>query len=180
MDALAVLGVLALLLGCERERSAAMDIREQLQSEDAAVRYQAVVALSAKEDHASILLLIDALNDTDRGVRIEAAETLGRWKAKEATESLIRSLGDEEMWVRAQAAGALGEIRAEAAVKPLIELIDRVAKESPKAPQSTTSYGQDAAAAAFALKTITGKDFGLEAEKWHAWFSESKQTSQKE
>ena len=179
LDALAVLGVLALIVGCEGEKSVSMDIIEKLKSGDPAVRYQAVSALSTNENHASILLLIDALSDTNRGIRIEAAETLGKWKAKEATDSLVRALGDSEMWVRAQAAGALGDIRAQAAVKALIGLIERVAKETPAAPQSTTSYGQDAAAAAFALKKITGKDFGLDSQKWNAWFAETNRTRQR-
>jgi HEAT repeats len=179
LHALAVLVVLALVVGCERGKSVSMDIKEKLRSNDPAVRYQAVSALSTNENHASILLLIDALSDTNRGIRIEAAETLGKWKAKEATGSLIRALGDSEMWVRAQAAAALGEIRAEAAVKPLIDLIDRVGRAAPQAPVSTTSYGQDARAAAFALKQITGKDFGLDMQKWNTWLAETNQAKQK-
>src|SRR5438105_2278496 len=71
----AVLGLLVLIVGCESQQSVPMDIREKLKSDNPAVRYRAVSALSTNESRLSILLLIGALTDTNRAIRIEAAET---------------------------------------------------------------------------------------------------------
>lgn len=163
---------ITLLIGCDRNHGI-RNAAEALKSNDPQVRIQAASALSRSKDSVSVQLLIDALKDSDTGVRAAAAEALGIRRAEVAVVPLIAALQDRGMWVRVRAAEALGEIGSRAAVKPLVELMERVLK-TPKGSPSSWSAGQDANAAAFALKKITGKDFRFDVARWNAWLRETK------
>ena len=81
--------------------------------------------------------------------------------------SLIATLKDEEWLVRRYAARSLGELRATRAIKPLINALD---DEGFRAT----------AAAAKALRKITGQDLGLDPEKWREWWEENKEKFRKD
>jgi HEAT repeat protein len=75
---------------------------------------------------------------------------------------LIATLKDEEWLVRRYAARSLGELRATRAIKPLIDALD---DEGFRAT----------AAAAEALRKITGQDLGMDPKKWRKWWEENKE-----
>jgi HEAT repeat protein len=167
-----ILCLLCFVAGCYGKKVVSAEAQARLKSPDAAIRRQAVVELSGSEDRKAVRLLADALNDGDRGVRIEAAAALGKQKAKEATPPLIKAIRDDDIWVRINAAEALGEIGAREAVKPLVALVASVTETTNRASSNWSwAYGKDASAAAFALAKITGKDFGLDTQKWNAWLA---------
>ncbi len=98
-----------------------------------------------------------ALKDEDQKVRENAAKTLGLIKDPQAVEPLIDTLQDSEIFVRQSAAVALGEMKDFRAIGPLILAL--------KDDIYVVRYS-----ASEALKEITGKDFGLDLEKWQKWW----------
>ncbi len=76
-------------------------------------------------------------------------------------EPLISTLKDDDAGVRKASAYALGEIKDPRAVEPLISAL--------KDKELSVRWE-----AADALKSITGKDFGTDYEKWSKWWEENK------
>jgi hypothetical protein len=108
--------------------------------------------------------LLRALDDEDPLVRCEAAIALGRIGSTEATEPLLRKgLADNDWRVRLNAASALGLIRDRRAVEPLIAVL----RETPQDPSVVN-------AVKFALREITGNDFGASYVNWKSWWDEQK------
>jgi HEAT repeat protein len=105
--------------------------------------------------------LVEALSDEGVDVRRKAARTLGEIgpESVEAVPALIHVLADEDEDVRLWAAYALGRIGPEAfeAVPSLIEALG-------------DEYADLEAAAA--LESITGRDFGEDAEAWQQWWED--------
>jgi hypothetical protein len=99
----------------------------------------------------SILKLIDGLRDFR--TRSDAKQQLLAF-GPAAVEPLIAELRDRAEGVRWAAASLLGQLGDERAIDPLIEALQR--------PDM-------AAAAADALRTITGQDFGEDPRRWAAW-----------
>jgi vesicle coat complex subunit len=114
---------------------------------------------SAKDDKVAIL--IKKLKHKDVKIREEAAETLGELKDPRAVEPLIKALKDKDSRVRSEAAIALGKLRDPRAVEPLIEALK---DKDPEVPPN----------ADYALREITGQDFGVNPEKWQKWWEENK------
>jgi HEAT repeat protein len=76
---------------------------DDLNSEDSAVRWNAVQALAESGDPAVVPHLVRLLDDADIWVRMAAAGALGDLGAADAVEPLIRTLEDSETAVRERA-----------------------------------------------------------------------------
>ncbi|MCB9905250.1 MAG: HEAT repeat domain-containing protein [Planctomycetes bacterium] len=76
---------------------------DDLNSEDSAVRWNAVQALAESGDPAVVPHLVPLLEDEDIWVRMAAAGALGDLAAVDAVEPLIRTLEDPETAVRERA-----------------------------------------------------------------------------
>jgi len=87
---------------------------ERLKSDDAKVRYHAVLALRTMGPRAkkAVGALIEALGDKSSGMRLAAASALGNIgpPAAGATGALVATLKDEKYYVRRSAAAALAKI----------------------------------------------------------------------
>ena len=138
-----------------------------LRTENWIVRGYAVAALGGIEDPHVVNPLTRALKDENRVIRTNATIALGRTKDPRSVNSLIATLKDEEWLVRRYAARSLGELRATRAIKPLINALD---DEGFRAT----------AAAAEALRKITGQDLDLDPEKWREWWEENKEKFRKD
>lgn len=107
---------------------------------------------------------IERLYSSDPVERADAAFQLGRMGkgAAPAVPFLIGVLKDRHWAVRKFAAEALGEIGFPRALPAVKSLIARL-----KDKDSWVRWS-----AAYALKTITGKDFGQDPVKWQKWWEE--------
>ncbi len=138
----------------------------RLTSEDWIVRGYAVAALGGIEDPRAVKPLITALKDENRVVRINIIIALGRIKSSPSVNPLIAALEDNEWLVRRHAARSLGELGDPRAIQPLVNALEGKGFHT-------------AAAAAGALKKITGQDFGPDPEKWRKWWEENRGTFRK-
>jgi len=170
---LAVLLVAMALDGCGMQEGLPPKLIENLSSTDPAIRRGAVEKLSVLNSKAASEGAIRALKDQDRGVRITAAGALAKRGTDAAIDALISALQDKDMWVRSSASDALAESRSKKCIEPLLELIDTQAALKPKGIYTTEEYGQDINSAAFALRKITGVDFGFDTSRWRKWFNEN-------
>ena len=91
--------------------------------------------------------------------RIEAARSLGAIGDTRAVEPLIAALEEGDLSCRQAAAEALGALKDKRAVPSLIPALDRFS-------------GDAHASVLTALKTITGQDFGDDADKWRVWWGQ--------
>lgn len=103
--------------------------------------------------------LAAALDHEDPDTRASAAGALGE-AGFAVAEKLTRALGAPEPWVRLHAAGALGRLCEPRAIEPLVTLLEK----------DDLAYVREAAANA--LRTVTGRDFGKDAAKWRSWMQE--------
>ncbi|MHB9134106.1 MAG: sigma-70 family RNA polymerase sigma factor [Armatimonadota bacterium] len=113
---------------------------------------------------ASAPLLV-MLKDGSSRLREAGARGLGALGEQRAVQPLITALWDSSSRVRVQAATALGKLNHIRAVPPLISIL--------QTEQSTRLRD----ATAMALRNITGKDFGEDAEKWQVWWERSGKTA---
>lgn len=103
--------------------------------------------------------ILPFLTDDDLGVRSCAINAVGKLHCKAAVITLMKLLDtEEEKTTRADIAYTLGLIGDSRAVPALIGLLGDVNQE-PRAR------------AVEALRAITGKEFGTDAEKWLAWWN---------
>jgi HEAT repeat protein len=111
-----VLGLLVLLVGCDRKPTAAWI--EQMQSKDSAERLHAIKALERKKSDAATVIpaLTQALNDEDPFVRRDAARALGKFgrEARPALPALRRMMRDHNAGVCRAAEEAVKKIDSEA------------------------------------------------------------------
>lgn len=133
--------------------------------------------------------LIEVLNNGDATERGRAIYCLGKRKVVAAVPSLIRSLsGDTDEHVKASSAWALAQVKDKKACAALktalhdsvnvqLETIDALGEIGcpdsiplilPFLKIDETSYD-----AAYALRLLTGKNFGENYSKWHAWYKKS-------
>jgi hypothetical protein len=131
-----------------------------LRNEDWIIRAFAAAVLGKIEDPRVVKPLILALKDEDGVVRINATIALGGIRDSRSVKPLIAALRDEQWRVRMYASRSLGALVDTGAVDPLIDALND------KVPRV-------AAAAAEALKRITGEEFGLDPEKWRRWREDS-------
>ena len=95
--------------------------------------------------------------DNPGSVREQAALTLGALGDTRAVPALIDALDYGYLSGRRRAAEALGMLKDRRAIEPLITALRHFAGDAAHAP-------------ADALKALTGQDFGLDAERWQAWW----------
>jgi hypothetical protein len=114
--------------------------------------------------------LQEALDDEDTLVRCEAAIALGRIGSTESVDPLIRKgLSDPDWRVRMNAASALGLTRDRRALDALIRMLPDTASDPPV-------HG----AVKFALREISGQDFGGSHTNWKTWWDEQQAPPPKE
>lgn len=116
------------------------------------VRKAAVLGLARLGYDGLGRLLPELTRDSDPTVRYVTVQLMGRSEAGvaehvEVAARLIEALADESGPVREEAARALGRLRVEDAVEPLVEML------------ATDAGGLEAAAAAGALREITGVEY---------------------
>jgi HEAT repeat protein len=94
--------------------------------------------------------------NNDQSLRQKAIWALGISGNQRAVPALINALESGTLNERKEAAIALGNLKNRTAVVPLIAALRH--------------FGADARPAVVkALTKITGKDFGLNADRWQAW-----------
>lgn len=166
---------------------------QALEDEDSSVRWAAAVALgNIGPEEGVVPALIQALEDENSDVRKVAAGALERIgpEAVDAVPALIQALEDESVQVRKAAVGALGGIGPEEGVVlaltqaledehadvrwAAIKALERIGPEEGAVPALIQALGDEERqvrkAAAGALETITGQDFGEDADRWQEWW----------
>lgn len=149
------------------------------------------------KETSAINALIHVLKDDDEHVRRTAAWSLGRTVPEEyVIDALILALGDEAYLVRENAATALGDlgIGTRKAVPNLIRALDDKKFEVRRAAaKALGNIGLDTdevilalivtlgdendlvvGSVKAALNSLTGKDFGDDAEAWQEWWIRGK------
>jgi HEAT repeat protein len=161
-----------------------------LKDERQDVRSAAASALGTIGDARAVQPLIDALADNSFHVRNAAACSLGHLKDSRAVNPLIAALkGDRAL--RSTAARALGQLGDNRAVKPLMAFLGKGGLDSQESVTlALVEIGEPAIEpliaavgsrnfyvrwhAAFALRKITGKEFGQDPRKWRNWWKANK------
>jgi len=161
-----------------------------LKDERQDVRRAAAYALGTIGDASAVAPLIDALADESFGVREAAACSLGHLKDRRAVNPLIAALkGDQAL--RSTAARALGQLGDSRALKPLMAFLGKGGLDSQESVTlALVEIGEPAIEplitavgsrnfyvrwhAAFALRRITGKQFGQDPRKWRKWWKANK------
>jgi HEAT repeat protein len=124
-------------------------------------QYTAEVLAQTKES-GEVERLIADLKDPSWQIRWYAVQALGGTKDLRGLEPLIAVLkNDKHVYVLATTAWALGEYKDRRAVKPLIDAMGHEVRDVRRN-------------AAWALKKITGKDFGEDPAKWQEWWEGKK------
>ncbi|MHB9106019.1 MAG: HEAT repeat domain-containing protein [Armatimonadota bacterium] len=118
----------------------------------------AIPALVEIGDPRAIEPLILTLRNGPGFPREVAAEALGTFKDLRAVPVLIEALSGETEAIRESAATALAQLGNRQAIGPLVNGL------------ACAESHAEAAAFAEALKTLTGQDFGTDAEQWRAWW----------
>mgnify|MGYP001578381448 CR=1 FL=1 len=118
----------------------------------------------AKIGKPAVEPLILVLKDRDTDVRVNAAGALGKIKDPRAIKPLIEALKDLNMDSNSllKIVSALSET-GKPAVEPLIEVL-----------KDKDSLGGFRGNAAWALRAITGQDFGEDPAKWQEWWEKNK------
>jgi HEAT repeat protein len=161
-----------------------------LKDKSASVRRASASSLGQFQDNRATEPLIRCLGDADSTVRTSAAESLGKLKVKEALKPLISALiKDKDPKVRSAASTALGNLEDNQAIEPLISALKDKDPVVRRVTASSLGEFKDLKIvppliealqdkelgnnAVFALKRITGKDFGEDASKWQKWWKEN-------
>ncbi len=106
----------------------------------------------------SLIMLLKAKNDR---LSNQAQDLLIKTKNPEAVPILITSLKKEDTSIRKKVIYVLGVLKDYRAVEPLMEIL-----------KSSDKWGKKSAAGA--LKSITGKDYGVKYKKWKKWWKKNK------
>ncbi|MHA1746574.1 MAG: HEAT repeat domain-containing protein [Promethearchaeota archaeon] len=106
-----------------------LEIQQQLNSEDLAVRKKAIFTAGGKKINSTIPTLIQILKeDTDTVARNSAARAMGKIADPNQLdlilEALIGALDDENYYVKLNAAWSLGKLKDKRAVSGLATLVD--------------------------------------------------------
>lgn len=118
-------------------------------------------------------MLIAALDGEDFEARYLAIPRLQSHPGKRAERAMLGLLADQSAWFRFRACHALMHIGTAESIPALVGML--------KAPDEYYTFPDDEEgeayslhdAAARALETITGMDFGTDAEAWEAWWEEA-------
>jgi HEAT repeat protein len=132
-----------------------------LKSKDSKTRTYAFTQLAKLAHLLPVEPLIELLKDKYYQVRNRARDLLLKIKNPGAVEVLIASLKSEAINVRKEIIHILGKSGDYRAVEPLVEILNSKDKSEKKR-------------AAEALKSITGKDYGVKYKKWKKWWKKNK------
>jgi HEAT repeat protein len=155
------LGVAFALARGWQDQSAYQILKQTLVHSAWDVRELAARSLGEIGDATALRLLVDTVKyETDWAVRDAAFDALVTAGSR-GREALVLLLGDDLPGVRGRAARALGRLGDRAAVPALIRALS----------DKKWTVGQ---AAAEALRALTGKDFGGDAESWRVWWDAEK------
>lgn len=156
------------------------------------VRENVAIALGQIGDSRAVNPLLIALNDSIPLVREYTAWALGEIRNDRAAKGLVIALKDENSNVKANAAGALGKIGAVNAINPLITVLedeDEIVQEyavvalgkigdyravDPLVSLVEHQNWRVRNSAQWALKMITGQDFGNNLAIWKKWWKQKK------
>jgi len=111
-------------MGDTTEKGAVDSIIIKLGSEEAEIKWNAVVALGKIGDPKAIPNLLELIGDKNSEMRGNIVMALGDIGSKEAVDPLLEALKDHEVKVRTHAVDALARIGDTKAVLPFIELLD--------------------------------------------------------
>lgn len=138
---------------------------------DPAVRLAAIRGLANHGEPRHVSVITPLLKDDNILVRIEAARALQRLHHEDAIAPLLISCSqpdpynakqdsESEPEVRAEAAFALGQYDTAQVVRGLIKALDDTDLSVNRSAQHS-------------LKTLTGQDFGLDANAWNSWLNQA-------
>jgi len=184
-------------LGGLGDRRAVEPLSAALEDKEEDVRSAAASALGMIGDPGAVQPLIGALGDEASGVRCSAVLALGHLKDTRAVEPLIGMLDDQDPNVAEKAVRVLVEISGSRAVKPLIQRLGKGGLDSQACVTAALiGIGKPAIEpliavlgdrdyyvrwhAAFALREITGKDFGQDRRQWQRWWKENRDTFERQ
>ncbi|HOI56988.1 MAG TPA: HEAT repeat domain-containing protein, partial [Phycisphaerae bacterium] len=119
------------------------------------MRAPCATRLAEWQDPRGQLPLIRALGDSYGDVRASAVDGLAKFGTSDAVRALCEAVTDRWERVSDDACAALIRLNNPAAIAPLVEVMDRVPSRC--------------AACREVLKSLTGEDFGCDAEAWRAW-----------
>lgn len=144
-----------------RRRELAQTLLNAFQSEDDPnIRWEIFRAFGDGRFPEGEALVELALRDQDPDLRIAACQRLGRWGGPEAVRRLGEVLAeDQSAQVRLAAIRALGRTRDPSAAAYLAQALEN----------RDPAFQFQAMAA---LKQITGRDFGWDAERWRLYLSQ--------
>ena len=157
---------------------------------DAAVRAEAVDALHwFGHDPRALPICVDAVRDRDPLVRATAAFAASKQRENSGRDVVLAAFRDAHEGVRAAALGSLwgADVRV-ALAEAANDASWRVRTQCATAALGTRSVegmdvlmklvgdprGRVAATAAHALRLLTQKDFGRDAEVWGAWWTQNR------
>jgi HEAT repeat protein len=129
---------------------------------DVAVRAAAVEAVGRIRGERARELVLKALEDPDEGVRCVARMELRHVDRDEASKRLLESLAAKGWPTRAQIVEDALHLRGAASMDALVRL---VGDEHPRV----------AAGAHRALRRLTGKELGRDADLWSAWWKQNRE-----
>jgi len=174
-------------VGCDKAISALVGV---LGDEDNSVQDAAAASL-VKIDRPAVRALVGALENEKAKVRRIAAKALGAIGDRKAIKPILGLLDDEVAEVRVAAVVALGEIPDEKIVKPVVDALKDKDEKVRRCAREVLVKMREAAIeplikmlgendivtrfnAADALERITEKDFGIDQDKWKAWYEKNK------
>ncbi len=133
-------------------------LRDALDRSEGAAKIELLSAVGRaglRELEEVVLPLLDDLNPR---VRAQAATTLAALSPRRAAEFLLSRLATErEYWPRVQLAEAARALRLRAAIPELLRWLD---DEEMNIRMAATR----------SLRELTGQSFGLDRDRWHAWW----------
>jgi HEAT repeat protein len=125
------------------------------------VRDAAFEALGKMADSVPLEPFLEFLKDKDPKLSTSAENFLVKINKPGVVDLLIASLINTEPVSRRTVIDMLGKLKDRRAVGPLIEIL-----------QSPKQWERELAARA--LKSITGKDYGVKYKKWQKWWKKNK------
>lgn len=155
------------------------------------VKVQIVRGFGLAGDREAVPAILFLLRETNLDVRVEALDALGAIGDLRAGGPIQVFLHDPDPWVREAAARALGTVSSARSVPPLLTALSdpapRVAESAaaslarldaqaavPALVARLAAVGESdlrlAAAFARALEKLTGKGFGVDPQRWVAWW----------
>jgi len=145
----------------QKDPRAVRPLVEMLKSKVARHRNYVSKALAKLVDILPVEPLIVLLKDKDFRLRTRAENLLVKTKNPDAVPTLITLLKKEDIGIRKRIIYVLGRLKDYRAVEPLMETL-----KSPDKWEKKSAAG--------ALKSITGKDYGVKYKKWKKWWKKNK------